>query len=216
MLLKEELPPGLCYQFCLEEYLALVMNMGGQMFGKPITYRSLDISYSAPRHAALYEQLFDCPVNFDMGFNRISVLSPGLDDFIETRDEYLYGIYQRYCERQSKQQAHRGAYAYKVHNYLLKNLGNPPSLEALARQLDCSTATLRRRLNSEDLNFRDLVNSFRRDFAEEHFKSTNLSAKEVAYLLGYTDTKPFLRAFKLWTGMTVGDYRRTHSVASNA
>lgn len=208
MLLSEELHPGSCYQFCLEEYLALVLNLGNRMYGKPVNYKQLDISYSAPPHYQRYEQLFECRVNFNAARNCITVQSPGLDDFIQTRDEYLHPIYEQYCKRQSNKPVIKTSYACKVHNYLLQSLGRPPSFERMAKELGTSTATLRRRLKDEKLTFRELHNEFRRDFALEYLRTTELTAKEVAYLLGYRDTKPFLRAFKLWTKMTVGEYKR--------
>ena len=207
MLLTEELPAGVCYQFCLEEYLALVLTLGERMYGSSIDYRQLDISYPPPPHYKRYQELFQCPVNFSAGRNCIAVNSPGLDDFIQTRDEYLYPIYQQYCQRQANQPVVKTSFAYKVHNYLLMHLGRPPGLEQMARELGSSTATLRRRLKAEGQTFRKLHNEFRQDFALEYLKTTQLSAKEVAYLLGYQDTKPFLRAFKRWTGMTVGEYK---------
>jgi len=209
MHITAKLPPGLCYQFCLEEYLAITANLGRQLIGKPPVYGSLDIAYPAPQHAGKYQQLFKCAVNFDAPGNCITVLTPQLDDFIETRDEYLYPIYQHYCKRRAEEPVDVHSTAYRVHNYLLKNLGRNPTIEAMAKEERCSASTLRRQLKNEGHTFRALHNRFRQDFAEEYLKSTTLSAKEVAYLLGYRDTKPFLRAFKLWTGKTVGEYKRS-------
>ena len=212
MHLSGDMPPGRLYRFCLEEFLALTAKLGRQMVGKPVRYGSVDLAYAEPPHHDQYRALFHCDIHFDAPRTSISVLSPRLDDFIETRDEYLFPIYQHYCERQSRQDVDEASCAFRVHNYLLKRLGAPASLAAMAREERCSSSTLRRRLREEGHSFRGLRNQFRRDFAEEYLKSTTLSAKEVAYLLGYRDTKPFLRAFRLWTGLTVGEYKRRFGV----
>ncbi|MEQ8836306.1 MAG: AraC family transcriptional regulator [Lacipirellulaceae bacterium] len=203
------LPAGIYYQFCLEEYLAIVAHMGERMLGNRVTYGGLEISYPAPLHQAKYQELFECPVVFDAPRTCISVVHPKLDDFIQTRDEYLFPIYQHYCKRQSSKAVHGNSCAHSVYNYLLKTLGRTPDIEDMAREQLCSASTIRRRLKDEGLTFRDLRNDFRQDFAQEYLKTTTLTAKEIAYLLGYHDTKPFLRAFKLWTGMTVGEYSRS-------
>jgi len=203
------LPAGVYYQFCLEEYLAIVARMGERMLGNGITYGGLEINYPAPPHKAIYQELFKCPVIFDAPRTCISVIHPRLDDFIETRDEYLFPIYQHYCERQSSKAVHKNSCAHSVYNYLLKSLGRTPDINDMAREQGCSASTLRRRLKNEGFTFRDLRNEFRQDFAQEYLKTTTLTAKEIAYLLGYNDTKPFLRAFKLWTGMTVGEYSKS-------
>jgi len=212
MHLTGDMPPGRLYRFCLEEYLALTANLGRQMVGKPVLYGSVELAYAAPSHHEQYRALFNCDIHFDAPSTSISILSPRLDDFIETRDEYLFPIYQHYCERQSRRDVDEESCAFRVHNYLLKRLGASASLAAMAREERCSSSTLRRRLREEGHTFRGLRNQFRRDFAEEYLKSTTLSAKEVAYLLGYRDTKPFLRAFRLWTGLTVGEYKRRFGV----
>lgn len=209
MYVTATLPVGICYQFCVEEYLAIVASMGKRILGEAVSYGELEISYPAPLHSVEYQNLFKCPVHFDCARTCISVLHPKLDDFIQTRDEYLFPIYQHYCARQSSRAVDESSQAYGVHSYLLKSLGRPPDLVQIAEDAGCSPSTLRRRLKVEGLTFRKLRNEFRQDFAKEYLKTTTLSAKEIAYLLGYRDTKPFLRAFKRWTGMTVGQYSKT-------
>ncbi|MEQ8693553.1 MAG: AraC family transcriptional regulator [Pseudomonadales bacterium] len=209
MYVTATLPAGVCYQFCLEEYLALVASMGERILGDSVSYGELQIQYAAPPHRADYQKLFRCPVRFDCARTCISVRHPKLDDTIQTRDEYLFPIYQHYCARQSNTVIDESSQAFGVHSYLLKSLGNPPDLVHMAEGEECSPSTLRRRLKAEGVNFRKLRNEFRQDFAKEYLKTTTLSAKEIAYLLGYRDTKPFLRAFKRWTGMSVGQYSKT-------
>ena len=58
------LPAGIYYQFCLEEYLAIVAHMGERMLGNRVTYGGLEINYPAPPHRAKYQELFECPVSF--------------------------------------------------------------------------------------------------------------------------------------------------------
>ena len=203
-----DLPLGASYRFCLEEYLALTTNLGRQLMGSEPVYSGIDIVYPAPGHAERYRQLLNCPVRFESTRNCISVLRPRLDEAILTRNDQLYPIYQHYCQRMDNQYLNEDSAAYAVYNYLLKNLGSSPSIEGMAAESRCSSSTLRRKLKQEGYSFRALHNEFRQDFAEEYLKSTSLSAKQVAYLLGYTDTKPFLRVFKSWTGMTVGEYKR--------
>src|SRR4029079_12500683 len=83
----------------------------------------------------------------------------------------------------------------------------PPSLAAVAASLRTSRRTLQRRLADEGVSFADLVDDVRRALAEDYVRDPRRPLGEVAYLLGYAELSPFLRAFKRWTGRTPADVR---------
>ena len=204
------LPQDDCYRFFIEEYLALAVTMGKLMSATGVTYTSVQLQYPAPEYAQLYSTLYDCPVYFGAESNKILIKRPRLDDPIDSRDEHLFEIYRHYCQRQSRQLAQQGDINYQLHHYLLQNLGQTPTLAAAASELGYSSRTLKRRLAAEGHCFRNFVAEFRQDFARENLGTSAMTIKEVAYLLGYRDTKPLLRAFKRWTGKTVGQYRQNN------
>jgi len=43
-----------------------------------------------------------------------------------------------------------------------------------------------------------------------------MTSDDIAYLLGYQDLNSFLRAFCLWTGMTISEYKRNMRDALNS
>ena len=44
--------------------------------------------------------------------------------------------------------------------------------------------------------------------AFNYLESKELSIDEIAYLVGYTETSSFYRAFKKWTGKTIPQYQK--------
>ena len=80
-----------------------------------------------------------------------------------------------------------------------------------ARLLGMSARTLRRHLQDEGHSYQTLARDFRADLAREYLASTNMTAKEVAYFLGFDDVHYFRQAFKSWTGQTVNEYRLSAS-----
>jgi AraC-like DNA-binding protein len=46
------------------------------------------------------------------------------------------------------------------------------------------------------------------DLARSYLGERHLAIDEVAFLLGFAETSTFYRAFKRWTGITPGEYRR--------
>ena len=35
-----------------------------------------------------------------------------------------------------------------------------------------------------------------------------MTNEDIAYLLGYQDSNSFIRAFQMWTGVTISEYRK--------
>jgi AraC-like DNA-binding protein len=68
----------------------------------------------------------------------------------------------------------------------------------VARRMHMSTRTLQRRLSEHDTSFQRLLDDVRHELARRHRTNTKLSLGEVAYLLGYSDTRTFVRASKRW------------------
>ena len=78
---------------------------------------------------------------------------------------------------------------------------------SIARQLHLSERTLRRRLQSEGLGLRELVDAVRHELAIEQLQSDEQSTEQIAQALGFTTAQAFHRAFRRWTGDTVQAFR---------
>ena len=84
------------------------------------------------------------------------------------------------------------------------------SLETVAEALGMPAATLRRRLWEEDSSFQAIKDTIRRDVAIRDLETSALSVQEIAERLGFSEPSAFHRAFKKWTGVAPGEYRRRH------
>jgi AraC-like DNA-binding protein len=49
----------------------------------------------------------------------------------------------------------------------------------------------------------------RKDIAEKYLKDRNISIDEIAYILGFSETSAFHRAFKSWTGLTPLQFKKS-------
>lgn len=83
-----------------------------------------------------------------------------------------------------------------------------PDVVGLARSLQLSGTTLQRRLQDEGLGYQRLKDELRRDLAINLLGSTSHPVAEVAARLGFVEPSAFHRAFKKWTGVNPGAYRR--------
>lgn len=83
-----------------------------------------------------------------------------------------------------------------------------PGFEALAAEFRMSPSTLRRRLDEEGQSIRAIKDALRRDLAIRQLTRSTLTVGEIAQALGFAEPSAFHRAFRQWTGVSPGDYRR--------
>ncbi|MCO4880107.1 AraC family transcriptional regulator [Paraburkholderia caribensis] len=83
-----------------------------------------------------------------------------------------------------------------------------PGLDDLARKLHMSSSTLQRRFQEDGTNYQRLKDDLRRDIAIDLLFSSSRTITEVAAEVGFQEASAFQRAFKKWTGVSPGAYRR--------
>jgi hypothetical protein len=65
----------------------------------------------------------------------------------------------------------------------------------------------RRRIAEEGSSFRQLLSDARRELARVYLQHPSLGLSKTASLLGYEDSNSFLRAFRVWEGVTPSEWR---------
>jgi AraC-like DNA-binding protein len=87
--------------------------------------------------------------------------------------------------------------------------GELPSFEIVGERLGMTTSTLRRRLRQERQSFGKIKDDLRRDAAIGYLARPEFTLPEIAGLVGFSEASTFHRAFKQWTGMAPGEYRKS-------
>jgi len=81
-------------------------------------------------------------------------------------------------------------------------------LENVAEEFGISGRTLQRNLAAENTSFNQMVKDIQKMMVFNYLEAKELSIDEIAYLVGYTETSFFYRAFKKWTGKTISQYQK--------
>lgn len=81
------------------------------------------------------------------------------------------------------------------------------SVEDVASELGLSKRTLQRKLSEEHTTFQKQLNNTRELLALHYIQNTDMSANDIAFLLGYAELNSFLRAFTVWTGKSISAFR---------
>jgi AraC-like DNA-binding protein len=84
-------------------------------------------------------------------------------------------------------------------------------IDSIAKAIDMPSRTLQRRLKALGTSFNEVLGEIRFKIAKTNLKSKTWSIQEISAGLGYSDDAHFVRAFKRWSGMTPGEFRKIGS-----
>ena len=83
-----------------------------------------------------------------------------------------------------------------------------PRIEEAAEMCAISKRTLQRRLADDGISYRRVCDRARFRRAVELLEDPSVTTSDLTGELGYADRRSFIRAFRRFTGMTPGEYRR--------
>jgi AraC-like DNA-binding protein len=87
----------------------------------------------------------------------------------------------------------------------------PCTIGEVSRALDIASRTLQLRLKEEDTSFMRIRDAVRADLASKYLRYSDLTAAQVAEILGYATPTSFSRSFRRWNGQSLREQRRLTS-----
>lgn len=99
----------------------------------------------------------------------------------------------------------------RVRHAVRSSLASAPgevTAEQVARALGTSLRSLQRELQDVGTSFSREVDEARKERALALLARDELTVAEVAFMLGYAESRVFLRSFRRWTGTTPTAFRR--------
>jgi AraC-like DNA-binding protein len=180
--------------------------------GTSWTPREVWFQHAPPENTSEHRRIFRAPVRFAQVSNELFFHRSLLDVPIARADLGLCTVLDRHAEELLAKFSAQGRpqnVVDQVRQILSIALrGGDPGLEASARQLRMSARTLQRKLNEKGTSHQDLLDEMRRELSMRYLQEPEVAICEVAYLLGFSESSAFHRAFRRWTGTTPRDYRR--------
>jgi len=157
-----------------------------------------------------YLNFFGCPVSFDAPVTTIIIRSEDLSRKLPAANPELTRMYEQLTVDHLAK-IDRSDFPSRVHKELIKLLPTGVSgKDLVAQALNMSTRTLYNKLESAGTTYREVLDETRRGLAEDYIRQ-DLPIYEIAYLIGFSDTANFSRAFKKWTGKSPIEFREAQS-----
>jgi len=191
-------------EFCLAS-LKLICD---DLLGRPLPLEGARFGHKAPRYQRQYTRDFACAVHFNAADNAIVFDSHWLDRRLPLADPVTHRDTLERCRQLNREFISHLALVSRVRQLLAAQLTVVPSLDDLARQLRCSSRTLRRQLQEVGTSYQTLLDELRFEQARLMLGQERLPIAHIAEALGYSETASFRHAFQRWSGTSPSRYRR--------
>ncbi len=189
--------------------LALTLSMCRMNYVEDLAPVSVTLVHPKPSCSAKFFEYFRSPVlfeapsySFTLPIEAVDKILPGsLPQLAEFNDQVMNEYLTKLDEDQISQ---------KVKAKIIDQLpSGSVTDETVAQALYMSSRKLQRQLQHAGTTFNTLLNEIRRDLAHAYLREEDNSVTEIAFLLGFSESSAFSRAFKRWTGVSPAKYRKT-------
>lgn len=192
--------------------LATVVVNIRRMTGLDFVPLRVGFQHQQPEDISVYRELFRSPLEFGQPVNSVTFDAAWLNQPLLKSDPGLCALLDRYAEELLAKLPRRESLVDSVRQEITIGLrGGDPGLDAIAQKLGVAPRTLQRKLKEEGTSHQELLDEMRRELSIHYLQERQMAVYEVAFLLGFSETSAFHRAFKRWTGTTPGEFRRTLS-----
>jgi AraC-like DNA-binding protein len=210
LVVEERVPLG-----AAEDVIILCLLIGIRQIGDALTGRSLegfvDVTFPEPEYAKRFQGVTRGRLRFGQPANQLVFDASVLNLPLVMADPAALRLAREQCERELDALGYNRQLAARVRAILSDNDGRFRPLDEVAALLHLSPRTLKRKLAAEGAVFSDLLDEQRRERALLLMRSPELSLETIAERVGYSDVANFTRAFRRWTKMAPGAFRRSGS-----
>jgi AraC-like DNA-binding protein len=198
------------YRFLTEMQFGIHIAMHRDVMGSDFRPQEIHLTYGTAADAVEWRKLFGCDVRCAQPENRLIFDAKWLDQIPPLGHDIAHAGVLSVCDAMLDDLQLRAGIAGKVRETLLVRPAASWNVADVARRLRMSQRTLRRRLKSEGMSFRQLFGEVRARIAIGYLRNTDLPLGDVAAALGFSDESGFRTAFRRWTGQGPREYRRRY------
>lgn len=180
----------------------------GRSFAETGEIGVASFAFAPPPYVDEYIRFFDGAVRFEAPFTGIVFDRALLETPSRTQDEDVRQALEAVAERRLLKITQRVPFAMRARDFLVRE-GWPhkTDMQSVARALDLSVRSLRRRLDEEGRSYGEVLNEALAIVAKDLLRDRRRTVPEIAYAMGFSDASAFYRAFKRWTGTTPTEHR---------
>lgn len=194
-------------EFLIETEMAFLVNLIRNAVKEHIVPQDVMVRHKITNHA--YKDFLGIEPRIGTK-NMLTLSREDAEKPFISQNDAMWDYFEPELKRRLSELEVDDSFAARVRSALLEFLpgGGESGIEDVAIKLGYSKRTLQRKLRDENTTFQKQLNHTRELLAKYYLNNTDMTSDDIAYLLGYQDLNSFLRAFNLWTGMTISKYKK--------
>jgi len=165
--------------------------------------------YETPDDLSAHLAIFPgARLEFRAAFSGFVTDAARLDAPLPTANVSLHGVLRAHAEHLLAELASGDHLSARVSAYVLEEMPRGGgTADRAAAQLCMTRRNLTRRLREEGTSFSKILQQTRYRTACHYLVHGDQSVEDIAFLLGYSECSPFVRAFRRWSGYAPHEYR---------
>lgn len=196
-----------------EMYLAGVIGVARALLRRDIRVYSVSFCHPRPDYVDEYRRVFSTDdITFDARENIAIFEGDFLDDPLPGHFPDYHRQVEQLAARRLAELPDGSTMSAAVLRFLEESIGRRVvDMDDVAKHLNVTLRTLQRRLKEENTTYAALRDSVRFCYAQKYLSDPGMDMDSIAASLGFSETANFYPAFKRWSGMSPGEYRKRHA-----
>ncbi|PKM21020.1 MAG: AraC family transcriptional regulator [Gammaproteobacteria bacterium HGW-Gammaproteobacteria-15] len=204
--LKPAISLGTQQHFVVTLAIAFIIQLIKQQLGTCHELK-VQLTQDCPAFLAHFSGHWPCQLSFNQHVDAIHIPRSLWYQPFAGRDQQQLSQLTRSCYQLNKVLPNQRGVLEVLQRRIRRALPQLLSLDAAAGALGISGSSLKRLLQQHNTNFAALSDTVRRDTARLLLLQGQLSNRQLAIELGYSDEHNFRRAFKRWTGQVPSQFK---------
>jgi len=195
-------------QLSNEASLSAVARLSDEVSSRSFVPLAVHFKHAARGDEEVFSRHFACPVHFGSDRDALLVSVEALETSNKLGDQTIARFFDRHLEQELAALPDLAELEHRVRIAVSQVLSEGvPTLSDIASSLGVGARTLQRRLADQGQSFQGVVDTARRELAQQLLRETSYTLSEIAFLTGFSEQSAFTRAFKRWSGQTPRSYR---------
>ena len=186
----------------IDAHLAGLLTLCRLNFGESLKLAYVRMRRSPPIDPVPWHEFFGVKVQFSQPENCIALWQHDATKSLTGSSPMLVAMHEDVIKRQIAD-LKRSDIINRAISAIMQQLPSGDVSEAsVATALNMTKRTLHRKLCEQGVSFRTILTSVRKELVQRYIAEPTYSVTEISFLLGYTNTSAFSRAFRRWHGVS--------------